>query len=86
MLTVVCPKCKRENTMCVCMSNAECYVPILGIQDDGTVEYGCPEIHEGDNVAYECSECGHRLRIKPDAFDAKLVAWAKKQQQKREKK
>lgn len=33
MITVVCPKCKRENTMCVCMSNAECYVPILGIQD-----------------------------------------------------
>ena len=51
MLTVVCPKCKKENTMCVCMSNAECYVPILGIQDDGTVEYGCPEINEGDNVA-----------------------------------
>ncbi len=86
MITVVCPKCKKENTMCVCMSNAECYVPILGIQDDGTIEYGCTDINEGDNVAYECSECGYRLRVKPDAFDDKFVAWAKKQQQKREKK
>lgn len=86
MITVVCPKCKRESTMCVCMSNVECYVPILGIDDDGTVEYGCIDINEGDNVAYECRECCHRLRIKPDASDNKFATWAKKQQQKREKK
>ena len=28
------------------MSNAECHVPILGIQDDGTIEYGCTDINE----------------------------------------
>lgn len=48
-------------------------------------DYHDSDINEGDNVAYECSECGYRLRIKPDAFDDKFVAWAKKQQQKRER-
>lgn len=86
MITVVCPKCKRENTMCVCMSNAECSVHIMGIEDDGTIAYGYPEINEGDVVAYECYQCGHRLRIKPDPYDEKLIAWAKRQQKKREKK
>ena len=51
------------------MSNAECSVHIVGIEDDGTIEYGYPEINEGDVVAYECYQCGHRLRIKPDPYD-----------------
>lgn len=57
MIRFRCPDCEKETKVEVVMTN--CVVSeVIDTDDDGTIIYGTPVIHESENDHYQCAECG----------------------------